>query len=69
MRRELAPLVLQRKQAEELANQVQNDLYLCELERLAFERAATALLLKVKRQAQRHTIAEDIFGSDSSDSE
>ena len=52
-RRELAPLMLQRKQADERAHQVQFDLYLCELDGLV----------------KQVCLPEDIFGSDSSDSE
>ena len=56
MRRELAPLVLRRKQADELARQAQNDLYLGELERVASEQA--------QRRKVMHEIHVDIFGSD-----
>ena len=56
MRCELAPLVLRRKQADELARQAQNDLYLGEVERVA---AKLALHRKIE-----HELHVDLFGSD-----
>ena len=55
-RRELAPLVLHRKQADELARQAQNNLYLGELERVASKLAHD--------RKKIHEIHVDIFGSD-----
>ena len=55
-RRELAPLMLRRKQADELARQAQNNLYLGELERVASKLAHDRKTI--------HEIHVDIFGSD-----
>ena len=54
--REFAPLMLRRKQADELARQAQNDLYLGEVERVA---AKLALHRKIE-----HELHVDLFGSD-----
>ena len=55
-RRELAPLVLRRKQADELARQAQNSLYYGELECVASKLA--------QRRKVMHELNVEVFGSD-----